>query len=212
MPSTVRDRIRSDSNSASEPKMWKTSRPPGGTRLDQVGQRPTQPVQAPHREGVPRAQCGHHLRELRPGPRRGVGPRPPAPRGAQRVVLQRRVLHRGRHPRVPQQLPHEQRQCHNPPKPPTLTRTFRSRVPQQQASPSTCGSKLRLRPPRPRVKNDRLCYTVVRLRTGQQGGLTGRAEARYYAKHVTDRPGSRNPERAWKPGMLPLRARRRTVP
>jgi len=154
MPSTVRDRIRSDSNSASEPKMWKTSRPPGGDCLDQVGQRPTQPVQAPHREGVPRAQCGHHLRELRPGPRRGVGPRPPAPRGAQRVVLQRRVLHRGRHPRVPQQLPHEQRQCHNPPKPPTLTRTFRSRVPQQQASPSTCGSKLRLRPPRPRVKND----------------------------------------------------------
>jgi len=67
--------------------------------------------------GVPRAQCGHHLYELRtlgPGPRRGVGPRPPAARGAQRVVLQRRVLHRGRHPRVPQQLPHEQRQCHNP--------------------------------------------------------------------------------------------------
>jgi len=92
--------------------------------LDEVRQGPPEPVESPHRQGVPRPQRRHHLGQLRSiglGARRGVGPRPPAPRGAESVVLQRSVLHGRRHPRVPQQLAHEPAPCHNPPTEPLVT-------------------------------------------------------------------------------------------
>ena len=53
------------------------------------------------RSGAARRSSGVHRARGR------VGPRAKAPRGAQRVVLQRSVLLKGRHPRVPQQLTHE---------------------------------------------------------------------------------------------------------
>ena len=40
-------------------------------------------------------------------PRRLIGPHPEAPHRGQLIDLQVRVLLRGRHPRVPQQMPHQ---------------------------------------------------------------------------------------------------------
>ena len=86
-PAAVRSRIRSRSNSARAPKTWKTSRPPGvlgvdglaqgrqgdpaavqvGHHVDQVPQRPAEPVQPPHHHGVAGAQLSEQLVQGRAG-------------------------------------------------------------------------------------------------------------------------------------------------
>jgi len=79
--------------------------------LDQVPQRPAQPVQPPHHQGVPRPQLPQHRLQLRPPvqhPRRMIGPDLPAAGSGQLVDLQVRVLLGRRDPRVAQRVRHAQ--------------------------------------------------------------------------------------------------------
>ncbi len=61
-----------------------------------------QPVQPPHHQRVPHPQLiePRQLRTVRPGTAGGTRPNPGTPRGPQRVLLQRRGLLSGGHPRI----------------------------------------------------------------------------------------------------------------
>jgi len=111
--------------------------------LDQMRQRPTQPVQPPHHQRVPRPQLIEQHRQLRavgPSTAGGVRPDPPTPRGPQRVLLQRRGLLRGGHPRIAQKFAHDQALLHNPPTSLPVTHRFRTVLLQHPAGTATCTS------------------------------------------------------------------------
>ncbi len=109
--------------------------------LDQMWQRPTQPVQAPHHQRVPRPQVIKHRRQLRtvsPATAGGVRPNPGTPRGPQRVLLQHGGLLRGGHPRITQKLAHAHTLLHNPPTSHPVKHRFRTVLLQHPAVALTC--------------------------------------------------------------------------
>jgi hypothetical protein len=137
-------RVQITENSASEAKKWNTNRPPGWwyrSTPATTGTRHHAPrARGQCRSGAatngPAGRAATHTR-CRPPPgwpspgRAAGGPsstptrcllQPPASRGLESVELQRRVLHRGRHPHVPLQLAHDSRLCQNPPTGPGVTR------------------------------------------------------------------------------------------
>jgi len=78
------------------------------------------------------------LRAVGPGTAGGVRPNSLAPCGPQRVLLQRRGLRRGGHPRIAQKLPHDHALLHNPPTSLPVTHRFRTVLLQHSATPLTC--------------------------------------------------------------------------
>jgi len=111
--------------------------------LDQVRQRPTQPVQPPHHQRVPRPQLieqRHPLRAVGSSSAGGVRPDPLTSRGPQRVLLQRRGLLSGGHPRIAQKLAHDHALLHNPPTSHPVTHRFRTVLLQHPAGTATCTS------------------------------------------------------------------------
>jgi len=86
--------------------------------LDQMRQRPTQPVQPPHHQRLPRPQLTSRRPSARP-----LATRRSAPRG---------------HPRVTQKFAHDHALLHNPPTSVPMTHRFRTVLLQHPAVPLTC--------------------------------------------------------------------------
>jgi len=110
-------------------------------RTKTMRQRPTQPVQPPHHQRVPRPQVIEHRRQLRavgPSSAGGVRPNPGTPRGPQRVLLQHRGLLRGGPPSRSPKLAHDHALLHNPPTSRSVTHRFRTVLLQHSAAPLTC--------------------------------------------------------------------------
>jgi hypothetical protein len=93
--------------------------------VNEMAERPSEPVQAPHHQGVPgqepvEDQC--QLRAIVPGAGCDVGPDPNASACAQRVVLQRGILLGGGDSRIPQQMTHTRTVAKSPDSPCSATR------------------------------------------------------------------------------------------
>ena len=134
-PATVRSRMISRSNWARAAKTWKTSLPPGvvvsidSRRLRNPTSRCSRAVTVSMRCRSERpSRSRRHTTRVSPGRSASMtssraGRRPkvpeawsvylPAPGGGELVGLQRRVLLRGRHPRVPEEMTHGQDRSEN---------------------------------------------------------------------------------------------------